>query len=97
MDVSGSFLTSIDLAAFRAIKKDPDREVLTEILKAMFDARRGKQDIVRTKSLASAAANQLSAAAHDDVNFVTRMRCLRVLAARRIKLNHQRAMLENTH
>jgi hypothetical protein len=41
------FLTPIYLAACRSIEKDPDREIIAEVFKAMFDGR--EQDVVGAK------------------------------------------------
>jgi hypothetical protein len=78
------FLTSVYLAAFRPVKKDPDREIITEIFKAMFDARGREQDIVLCESPACSGANELTAALRDNVNFITRMRRLGITAAWRV-------------
>jgi hypothetical protein len=91
------FLTPIYLAAFRSIEKDPDREIITEVFKAMFDARGREQGIVGRESLACSGANELAAALRHDVDLITRMRGLRVVAARRVQLHNQRTMLEQAH
>jgi hypothetical protein len=38
----GKYSTSIYLAAFRSIKHHPDREVVAEVFKPMFDAGGGE-------------------------------------------------------
>ena len=63
----------------------------------MLNTRGREKDLVRPKPLTRAAANKLTAALRHDVNLVTRVRCLRIAAARRVKLYYQRAMLEQCY
>ena len=63
----------------------------------MFDTGGHKQNVVRNEVLARTSADKLTVALGDDVNLVTRMRRLRIAAARRVELHDQRAVLEQQH
>jgi len=89
-------LTSIHLAAFRTIKEDPDRKVLTEIFKAMFDAGRGDRTSWRLKA-GVARRRQIRAAAGHDVDFVSRVGSLRVVAVRRVQLHTSEPWFEHAY
>src|SRR5260370_39053982 len=63
-----AYLIQVYFAAFRSIEEDPDRKIIGEIFKTMFDARGCKQDIVGHEGLASGATNKISAALGDDID-----------------------------
>src|SRR5205814_8068309 len=88
---------SICLAAFRPVKENPDRKVIAEVFKTVFDSRGRKQNIVLSEGLSRSAADKLSAALRNDVNLIERVRRLRIAAARRVELHHQRAMFEQQY
>jgi hypothetical protein len=48
----------IHLAAFRPVKENPNREILSEVFKAMFDAGRDEQNIQRLNLLTICPANK---------------------------------------
>lgn len=90
-------LADISFTAFRAIEENPYREVLAEVLKAVFDFGGDEQNVVRSKCLAHSAANKLAGALRHDVDFIARVRSLRIAPARRIELYHQRTVFEERH
>ena len=77
---------SIDLAALRPVKEDPDGEVIAEVFEPMFDSGGCEQDISWRESLPSAITNEFAGALGHNIDFVARMRRLRIVAARRVKL-----------
>src|SRR5258708_13256696 len=85
------------LAGLRQIKENPGRKIVAEVFKTVFDSRGYEQNVVGGEGLPRSAADKLSTALSDDVNLVERMRCLRILAARRVELHDQRAMFEQQH
>ena len=93
----GEYPASICLATFRPIKENPDRKIIAEVFKTVFDCRGYEQNVVWDKGLSRSAADKLSTALRDDVNLVERMWCLRIAAARRVELHDQRAMFEQQH
>ena len=82
-------------SAFRSIEQHPQRQVAGEVFKPVFDARGREQDIRWSKLPAVVAANVLTGASGHEINFVARVRLLRIDAARRVDLDQQTAMLEN--
>src|SRR5260370_15125473 len=93
----GKYSASICFAAFRTIKENPDRKIIAEVFKTVFDSRGREQNVVWREGLSRSAADKLSAALRDDVNFVQRMERLRITAARRVELHDQRAEFEQQH
>src|SRR5712691_2300455 len=85
---------SICLATLRPIKENPDRKIIAEVFKTVFDARGYEQNVVWGEGSSRSAADKLSAALRDDVNLVERMWSLWIAGARRVELHDQRAMFE---
>jgi hypothetical protein len=85
-----------DFAAFGPIKENPNRKIIAEVFKTVFDASGREQNIVRRKWLSRAAADKVTAALGDDVKFILGMRSLGIAATRRVKLHDQRAVLEQS-
>ncbi len=84
----------IAFAAFRSVKENPDGKIFTEILEPVFDAGRDKQHIIFLECLSRCAADELSGAVGDHINFIARMRRLRISSARGIEFSDERAVLE---
>src|SRR5690349_544739 len=61
----------------------------------MCDARSGKQQISRTKRLSCLTTNVFTGAGYHKINFVARMRFLRIDSARCVNFNEQAAMLKH--
>ena len=85
----------ISFSAFRAIKDHPDGEVFGEILEAMGFACGRKEKVAGTELYALAFDYVFTSAPHHDVCFVSRVRRLRVRAARRVDFDQEAAVLEH--
>ena len=62
----------------------------------MFDAGGGKQNVIHLRRFARPAVNKFSAALRDNINFIARMRRLRIAAARDIELDYEGTVLEQS-
>ena len=80
------------LATFRPVEHDPRREIIAELLEAVRDARRHEQEFTGPECRARIAADEFTGACNDHVHLVARVRLLRIVAARRIELDAQRAV-----
>jgi len=85
----------IGFAAFGSEKKDPDRKVIAEIFKAMFDAGRGEKDVLGGKRLSLTAGNKLSAALRHDVYLIARVWLLEIDAPRLGQLDYEGTMFKH--
>ena len=88
-------LRSSTFPAFWPIKNHPNNQVGSKVFESMADTGGGKEHIGRTESLASVAANIFATAGGDEINFIARVRILRIASAWRIDLDHQGAVFEN--
>ena len=70
------------LAALRAVKHTPYREILGNVIELMFDSRSHKQEVARLKRVPFAIMNKHSSTANDEVNLVLRVRRLLARAHR---------------
>ena len=82
------------LAAFRAVEENPDRKIIAEIFKTVFHSGGDKQEIMRAKLPAFAGTNEVTGAANNYVDFITRMRTLRIVAPRCVKLHGKGPVVE---
>ena len=82
------------LAALRPIEHHPDREVFAEVLEPVWNSRGDEQQVARLKRHARGPVEEHSSASCYDVDLVARVGRLRVVAAWRIQLHGERAMLE---
>lgn len=85
------------LASARPVEQDPDGEIMGELLKTVFDARRHEEEIARRKSRSLISMYELAASVHDDVHLVAIVWLLWVVASWRVELHFERAMLEQRH
>src|SRR6266542_480283 len=85
----------VGLSAFRSIEKHPDREVVGKVLEAVYDACLREEHVVRSEPMPSSAVDEPAFASRNDVNLVAHMRRLRIVAARSVELDLQRAVLEH--
>src|ERR1051325_9577399 len=81
-------------AALRAVKHHPDQKVFSEIFKTMHLTGSSKERITRPELKSLAFDKKPSAARRDDINFVTRMRLLHVLALRSVNFYRQSPVCE---
>src|SRR6266480_1489870 len=82
------------LAAFRAVKENPERKVVAEVFKTMLHSRWDKQEIVRPKLPTLVGAEKIARTADNNIDFVTRVRSLRIATARRVKFHCKCPVLE---
>src|SRR5882672_6964076 len=87
----------VSLAAFRAVKENPNRKVFTEVLEAVFDIGSDEKDIVRFAALAGAVADEVAPALCYDIDFIARVWCLGIASARRVEFYDQRTVFEQGH
>jgi hypothetical protein len=61
------------------------REIIAEIFKSMFHSRGNQREIVRSKLPALTRANEITAAADNNIDFIAAMRYLGIVPARRVE------------
>src|SRR4029079_14644155 len=77
------------------VEEDPDKEIVAELLEAVDDAGFDEQHVGRGDRMAMRAVDEPAGTTRDDVRLVTRVRLLRIDAARRVELHLQRSVLED--
>src|SRR5439155_14842492 len=82
------------LAAFRAVEENPECKVVAEIFKTMFHPGGDEQEIVRPKLPTLARANEIARAADDNIDFVARVRSLRIAPTWRVQLHGKCSVLK---
>ena len=75
------------LSTFRSVEENPEREIVREIFEPVFDARRDKQEIVRSKFSAFSATDEIAAPADDNVDFIARVWSLWIASARSVEFD----------
>lgn len=87
----------ISLAAFRAVKENPNCKVFTKVFEAVFDIGSDEKDVVRFAALAGAVADEVAPALRYNIDFIARVWCLGIASARRVEFNDQRTVFEEGH
>lgn len=83
------------LASLWSIKGDPDYEVRRERFKAVDPPGRNKDKRPDANRLVTLTVEEQAGALHDKIDFVSRVRLLRVMPCWRIDFNDQRAVRED--
>src|ERR1041385_7892845 len=86
--------SAIALAPRRAIEDHPGPEVVGELLEPVSRAGRHKEHVPGRETMADRPVHEPATAILDHVDFVLRMRVLRILPARRVQPDPQGSMLE---
>ena len=85
------------LPAFRPVKENPSREILSELHEAMLIASRHEQNVSRAKTNFFSSPFEASRAGGDHVNLIAGVRMLPVVAPGRVQLHRERAVPKQFH
>src|ERR1700722_1237979 len=94
-DISNSLqLRKSRFSAGRSIEYDPRREVLRKMFEPMLDARRYEHRVAAGKFRTFAGDDEFARSGNHEIDFIARVRRLRIGADRRVDLHDERAVRE---